>query len=401
MKYEEIAAVCRRRGAIGFYYDTNGKGEIDWYRLRYAYEETDSVDPFFAAAVSDLADVATDAAMGTMEIGSDPSPAEQNVEPLPFAKIPQAMRAVRRWCVWKKLPDGRKIPYRVLDGGFWSQSRRCKSDTPDRWVSYEAALHCFLTSNGHLGGLSFALGDGWCGFDFDGVIVDGQMHPQAASWLERLGGYREVSQSVKGEKTILRGVLRADFLGAAPTGRQFKNIPAEGMATEVYHCRRFFFLTGNGRGEPMENPVVIDAICAELLARKAALQPKKQTHRRITHTSTGDRVSLSDEAVLEKIRHSRQASTFEMLWNGQIGAYASASEADMALTAILMWWCQNDTTQVVRLFERSGLAKREKWDREDYQERTLAKAARADGYRPRVPKGYAEAVKRAKGGQNG
>jgi len=173
MKYEEIAAVCRRRGAISFDYDVNGKGEMDWYRLRYADTDTDTVDALLpvdrfsaTAAAPALADVPTDAAMPAMESGRDPSPAEQTVEPLPFAKIPQAMRAVRRWCVWKKHTDGRKIPYRVLAGGFWSQSHRCKSDTPDQWVSYDEALHCFLKSNGHLGGLSFALGDGWCGFDF-------------------------------------------------------------------------------------------------------------------------------------------------------------------------------------------------------------------------------------------
>ena len=34
-------------------------------------------------------------------------------------------------------------------------------------------------------------------------------------------------------------------------------------------------------------------------------------------------------------------------------------------------------------FERSGLAKREKWDREDYRERTLAKAESDWTYQPR------------------
>jgi len=175
MKYEEIAAVCRRRGAISFDYDVNGKGEMDWYRLRYADTDTDTVDALlpvdgFSASVgtSARAGAAADAEMRAMESGSDHilSPAEQTVEPLPFAKIPQARRAVHRWCVWKKHTDGGKIPYGVLDGGVWSQSQQCKSNDPSQWVSFDAALRCYLNSNGHLGGLSFALGDGWCGFDF-------------------------------------------------------------------------------------------------------------------------------------------------------------------------------------------------------------------------------------------
>ena len=73
----------------------------------------------------------------------------------------------------------------------------------------------------------------------------------------------------------------------------------------------------------------------------------------------------------------------------------------MALTTILMWWCGNDMTQVERLFSQSGLATREKWDREDYRLRTLAKAEQSEVYTSRVPKGYADAVKRAKGVQDG
>ena len=179
---------------------------------------------------------------------------------------------------------------------------------------------------------------------------------------------------------ILKGKLHADFLGSAETGRQFKGIPVEGMATEVYHCRRFFFLTGNGKGEPIENQRAVDAICSELVALKDARHPKPKPRKPNPITPA---VKLPDAAILEKIRASRQAEKFDLLWNGRIGAYDSASEADMALTALLMWWCNNDTAQVERLFEQSALAKREKWDREDYRERTLAKAVGSDGYRPR------------------
>ena len=320
-----------------------------------------------------------------------------------FAHIPDALRSVPRWAVWKRLSDGRKIPYIVLKGGYWSRSKRCKSNMPSDWVTFDAALECFLNANGHIGGLSFALGDGWCGFDFDDVIVDGSVHPQAQSWLSRLGGYQEVSQSGKGIKTILRGSLSDAFLGTAETGRQFKNIPAVNMATEVYHCRRFFFLTGEGTGEPTENQSAVDAITAELVARKAAMQPKPKRRHPISQVSSrgSNNLTLSDADVLEKIRNSRQAVKFDSLWAGNISAYPSPSEADMALTTILMWWCGNDMTQVERLFSQSGLATREKWDREDYRLRTLAKAEQSEVYTSRVPKGYADAVKRAKGVQDG
>ena len=395
MNYEDIVALCRQRGATGFDYQRNAGGSVDWYRLRFAFER---VEPMVCVPSVQVTK------------GSEPIDEMIPVSPLetqpvqemppsePFANIPLPMREVRRWCVWQKHGDGRKIPYRVLKGGFWSQSERCKSDTPAMWVSYDEALHCFLKASGHLGGLSFALGDGWCGFDFDNVIVNGKVHPQADSWLSRLGGYQEVSQSGNGVKDILRGTLKREFLGTAETGRQFKNIPSAGMATEVYHCRRFFFLTGNGTGEPNETQAVIDSVSADLLAMKAAMHPNNVTQRRAGFPASESHTTvLSDEMVLEKIRHSRQAVKFDALWNGEMGAYQSWSEADMALTSILMWWCNNDVTQVQRLFEQSGLATREKWDREDYRLRTLSKAERSEGYTQRLPHGYTAVTERVKG----
>lgn len=311
---------------------------------------------------------------------STPEPAPER---LPFNSIPQSMREVRRWSVWQKQADGQKIPYAVLEDGFWSRSKRCKSNDPSMWVSFDEALHCFLKSNGHLGGLSFALGDDWAGVDFDDVIVGGQVHIVVKSWLASLGGYQEVSQSKEGIKTILRGTLSDAFLGTAETGRMFKGIPAPGMATEVWYKRRFFFLTGEGSGEPRENQAGLNVFCDELLARWSVMIAKpKQTARRGANSPVSRSISLSDDEVLDRIRNSRQVAKFEPLWNGQIGSYPSASEADLALTKMLMWWCQNDKAQVERLFERSGLAKREKWNRDDYRERTLAKAECSEVYVP-------------------
>jgi len=397
MTRQELLALCRKRGAIGFDYSQTASGAIDWWKPVYASE---GVTPMVTLEEPVHQLVEEPIYQPVYDLIPGPDEVSPPLDTSPFANIPDALRSVPRWSVWQKQADGRKIPYTVLQGGFWSRSERCKSNQPSDWVTYSAALACYLKANGHLGGLSFALGDGWCGFDFDDVIVDGETHPQAASWLSRLGGYQEVSQNGKGIKTILRGSLKEAFLGTAETGRQFKNIPTAGMATEVYHCRRFFFLTGKGSGEPTENQSVIDAITAELVACKAALQPKPKRRGPNSPASRGN-LTLSDVAVLEKIRTSLQAVKFESLWAGNTGAYQSPSEADMALTAILMFWCGNDVTQVERLFSQSGLAQREKWDREDYRVRTLAKAEQSEVYTPRVPKGYAEALKRAKGVQNG
>ena len=389
MTVDFLQSLASQRSAIGFDYSIASNGEIDWYQLRYAWQERTPMQIVESRPIAPLSEpepipetILTPKAL-PLEIPLDLS------EAAPFLRrwyaytvnIPMEMKQAERWCVWRKHEDGRKIPYRVLDGHYWSEAKRAKSDTPETWTTFDEALFCFLNANGHLGGLSFALGNPYCGLDFDGVIVGGKMHPQVKSWLTRLGGYSEVSQSHSGQKTILQGTLDPDFLGTAETGRQFKGLPADGMATEVYHCRRFFFLTGNGSGVPTANQTAIDAICSELTALKQRKTPAKPKQKPRQETTPA--IHLSDTVILEKIRASKQASKFDQLWDGHISAYDSQSEADMALTTILMWWTNNDTTQVERLFEQSGLAKREKWDREDYRQRTLLKAVRSDGYAPR------------------
>ena len=390
---DALRTLAVQRGAIGFDYHQNAAGEIDIYRFRYAWE---NVVPQFILQPGPTPE--PDADVHYTETHAEESDTPETIpapasDVLPFAAVPKAMCDVTRWCVWQKHKDGRKIPYRVLKGGVWSKAERCKSDASSLWVSFEAALHCYLKSNGHLGGLSFALGDGWSGFDFDDCIVGGKTHRQVDSWLKRLGGYQEISQSGKGVKTILYGTLSESFLGSAQTGRQFKNIPVPGMATEVYYCRRFFFLTGEGTGEPKENQAVIDEICDELVARKSLMNPQKPVMTSPKTVITPP-ATLSDDAVLEKVRHSRQAVKFDALWNGRIGTYQSASEADMALTSILMFWCGNDSAQAERIFRQSALAKREKWDREDYRERTLNKAIRSEVYQPRLSTRQTEVLKK-------
>lgn len=404
MILNDLRSLAIARGAIGFNYDEAGDGTIDWYQLVYDWQAADPK----TQTISVEAPIEVQDASPPIQLQPFTPPTYKfELRDIPsfihqfsaYARnIPPAMKAENRWCVWKRLDDGRKIPYRVLDSGYWSLSERCKSDDSRSWTSFESALFCFMNANGHLGGISFALGDGWCGFDFDNVIQGGKMHPQAKSWLTRLGGYSEVSQSHSGQKTILRGTLSKDFLGTAETGRQFKGIPAAGMATEVYDRRRFFFLTGHGSGEPTPNPRAIEAICSELVARKTAQnppKPKAQPRQKITPA-----MQLSDTEILEKIQASRQAEKFNSLWNGNIGLYDSHSEADMALTSLLMWWTNNNTAQVLRLFEQSGLANRYKWNRDDYRERTLAKAERSEGYTPHLPRNYADVVERIRGRLN-
>ena len=197
----------------------------------------------------------------------------------PFGYTPVSMRKpdVVRWSVWQKQPNGRKIPRRVIENDAWTCRKPCKSNDPSTWVAFREALRTYFQAQGALNGLTFALGDGWCGFDFDDCIVDETLDPQASSWLARLGGYQEISQSGKGVKAILKGRLDAEFLrDPTKTGRQFKGVPKDGMAVEIYDKRRFFFLTGTGAGNPLLGIPQggLDYLCKEI----ESLYPRKNKY---------------------------------------------------------------------------------------------------------------------------
>ena len=71
--------------------------------------------------------------------------------------------------------------------------------------------------------------------------------------------------------------------------------------------------------------------------------------------------------TFEKARAARNGAKFSRLWEGDISGYPTASEADVALLAMLLFWTDGDEDRARLLFEQSGLC-REKWTgRVDYR----------------------------------
>jgi hypothetical protein len=81
---------------------------------------------------------------------------------------------------------------------------------------------------------------------------------------------------------------------------------------------------------------------------------------------------LTDAAILDAARKARNGPAITALLAGDASGYGSASEADLALISLLSFYTQ-DSVQLDRLFRGSGLA-REKWERQDYRDATIAKA---------------------------
>ncbi len=177
----------------------------------------------------------------------------------------------------------------------------------------------------------------------------------AQAILEALNGtYAEVSVSGTGIHII--------GIGPLPEGARNRT-----GNVEVYDKNRFVVITGRRLNDC---PV---ADCSDKLLRWHAdtFGPPREAQVQLVRRSP----RMSDDEVLERLRRSRQQDEFERLQGGDWSGHASQSEADRRLCKLIGFYTQ-DYEQIDRLFRPSGLY-RDKWEREDYRERTIDSALSA------------------------
>lgn len=154
--------------------------------------------------------------------------------PIFAENIPGEMRNQSRWLGWRWEWN----PGANRGQGKWTKppvdilrDRLGSSTNSATWCDFTTALRA--AESGFVDGVGFALGDGYCGVDFDNCRdrETGVIAPDVQAYVHRLHTYGEVSPSGEGVKLILRGTL--------PPGRR-----ANGNV-EAYDRGRYFTLTGH------------------------------------------------------------------------------------------------------------------------------------------------------------
>jgi hypothetical protein len=130
-----------------------------------------------------------------------------------------------------------------------------------------------------------------------------------------------------------------------------------------------FTMTGcrlRGSGSIAERTQELRRIHARLFPTRPKTAPPPQ--------GKPDAAFRPDDELIARARQAKDGGKFARLWDGQWeGEYASQSEADLALCGTLAFWTGRDEGRMDALFRRSGLM-REKWERQDYRDVTIAKA---------------------------
>ena len=311
----------------------------------------------------------------TTPILPETPPVQPYIKGDPYPAVPVELKSLQQWVVWKqKLRHGKptKVPLQV-------NGKPAATDDPTTWTDYPTVVahqHRF-----HGIGVVFTENDPLCGVDLDDCLdKHRKLKPWAVPIVKHLKhvSYGEVSPSRGGIKFWTRAKL-PDWMN---TGTKV-NI-ADGKI-EVYHKKRYFTVTGIGKGEIRKGQPEIDSILLEYI------EPKRKQHQktRKTRKSISPNNRKTADQVIQHIQQSKQYHKFDTLMRGDITGYGSHSEADIALCAVIAFWTQEHTV-IDAIFRQSQLY-RHKWDEKHrtdgatYGEMTIEKAlsGQHEVYKPR------------------
>jgi hypothetical protein len=273
--------------------------------------------------------------------------------------LPAELQALDQWVLWRweqrKDTAGNlkwtKPPYRP-DG------KKAESDDPTTWTTFNQ-VRVALTNGGDFSGIGYVFSetDTFFGLDCDHCLDDQLriIDPQAEQFVRLLNTFTEISPSRDGLKLWGRG--------KKPGNRcRIGNF-------ELYDKERYFTTTGEV-WPPGSPPKPIADRQAELETIYQALFPKQTTvKRQAAQTSP---LNIDDAQLLELARKAKNGANFIALYDrGDTTSYGNDdSRADVALCSLLAFWTGRDAARIDLLFRRSQLM-RDKWNRDDYRERTI------------------------------
>lgn len=261
--------------------------------------------------------------------------------------IPEGIKVLERFVLWRyeqtpKDKKPRKVPYAPNE-------RKAATNRPATWSSFAAVMKALEKRPDFFSGIGIVLGDEVMGVDLDNVIdAEGNLTTEAAMVVEEIPGYVETSPSGTGLHILTRAALPQDR-------GQIKF-----AAIEFYDetSPRYLTLTGNvwnDRGE-LNTDDASDAVAYVYRRVRGEVSP----------ASPSGKYDMDDDALLKKIRASKQGEKFSALYDRgdwKSISYPSASEGVAALLAILAFWTGKDEQKMDSLFRASKMYDAEKWDR--------------------------------------
>lgn len=303
--------------------------------------------------------------------------------PVRFLNVPHNIRELPLFNHWRyENHNGRwsKIPKRCFVNPQADWAANAKTTNPEQWIDFQQAWDAWKGYQGTESaalrdGLALRLGCGLLGIDIDKCRINGILHPFARRLIHSIPSYWELSPSGTGIHCLtfasLRGIIMEAGHEKLPLRKQIEE--SSKLSIEIYDesSPRYFTLTGHQI--PLTSSRVKDCQAAFETVYHDIFADELRAIREKPKSNPGRTYWVDDLAVLDHIRVSRSAAKFELLRTELVpSGYHSASEADQAFCNLLVFWCGDNEEQINRFFENS--VRNERWDKEQYRNKTLASA---------------------------
>lgn len=268
-------------------------------------------------------------------------------------RVPEELLNRHQWVFWKEVPSIKgkpdKVPHNPRTGAKASSVNR------NDWATFQEATDACQRRDGAGIGYVLTKEDGIAVVDLDNCRnpESGEINHFAQGIVEQLDSLTEVSHSGTG--------LHVWCKATSPKERN----PNKTGWFELYADQRFIAYTGkllNGHTELQERTEQLEMVLRQVLGDPPAFKKPQWSAS----------PPMPDKEVLEKALRASNGGRISRLYvEGNHSDYESQSEADLALLSHLAFYTQ-DVNQLARLFRASKLY-REKWERDDYRERTIGK----------------------------
>lgn len=321
--------------------------------------------------------------------------------------IPDELKARNQWVCWLlkkteqlngKVPKKpfTKIPICPLTG------TNASTTEPTTWTDFGTACTFYqdFVDDGGIHGLGFILRDDLIGVDLDGCrdAQSGEIAEWATKIINLLDSYTEISPSGTGIRIFCTGQPR------------YRGSDRRKGDIEIYDCNSPRYLTVTGwhlDGTPTtiekrqgeleklyfqvfpandfqdeyqlisdEHRIRRNLSRGELALAVIPSERRRQCRKRLVPQSAPP---TTMEEIVARATAAKNGDKFTKLWGGDWSDYPSQSEADLALAAMLAFYIGPNEELLDEMFRQSGLY-RDKWDRDDYRERVLAKAMDRDEF---------------------
>lgn len=265
--------------------------------------------------------------------------------------------------VWETREDGKKT--KVPKSGI-----NCGATGPDdkwahTWTSYDDAVAACKRFGA--AGVGFKIPEGFFFLDIDHKPTS---DPMVQTLFSRFNSYAEYSVSgsgihIYGKCDFAKLPTCSDKDGKRKLAKEFyqKN-PHNDL--ELYIgglTNRFAVFTGN----TVENKPLCD--CTQAILTTLDKDMRKADKVKFSEKRDGDRTVFD---LIAGLRKQKNGDKFARLFDaGDFSDYHSHSEADVALCAMIAFRAGADPNMIDAVFRQSALM-RDKWERDDYRESTIA-----------------------------